>query len=1133
MNNPSVLLSPAKQALLERRLRGERGAEPPETLPIPRRDAQLETPLTFQQQRLWFLDQLVPGSASSNVDYALRFEYPLNVAVMRQSVNELVRRHEVLRTRFATTEGGPVQLVVRQLELDIPVLDLSGRTHAEREAEVGRLATVEARTPFDLGRAPLLRVKLLRLSDKHWVMLVTMHHIVSDGWSMRLLFQELRALYDAFAFGKRSPLPELTIQYGDYAVWQRRSLTDEALEKQLGYWRQTLANLPRLELPTDHPRPRLQRFAGATYIAKLTPRLTEALRALSQREGVTTFMLLLAGFQTLLMAYTRQTDVVVGSYVAGRTRSELEQLIGFFVNTLVLRSDLGGDPTFSEALKRVREVALGAFAHQDVPFEKLVEELAPHRDLSRNPLCQVAFQMFVTGAPRNGGSSESGPSLVEVERGTASFDLVCNVVEHGETLTLRIEYNTDLFEAASVLRLCEHYQALLAAVAAKPHLRLSEIELLTDVEQSRLAEWNAAASTPYPDEPLAQVFESVAQRHGDREALRGESGALRYDELNRQANRLAHHLRDLGVREGSVVGVHLSRSLEVTVVLLAILKAGGVYLPLDASYPSDRLEFIAVDANARLVVTSSRWREQLTLPVECQVLCLDEAVAEIAGQIEDNLGLSSKPSDLAYLIYTSGSTGKPKGVAVEHRQLLNRFAWMSRLYPFAADEVSCQRTPLSFVDSLWELLGPLLAGSTSVVVPDRTVVDVHAFVDALASQRVTRLWVVPSLLRAMLDTEPELGRRLPSLRFWVSSGEPLDTALLQRFRCHVPDAKLFNLYGASEVWDATWYDTSEYCAERSTIVPIGRPIQNVQTYVLDAKCHRLPIGMPGELCIGGAGVARGYIGHAARDDQRFAANPFDTSAGALLYRTGDRARFLHDGQLELLGRFDHQAKIRGVRVELSEVELALLADASVSAAAVVVQADEPTNPQLVAYVVPACGSNLTVGRLRQAIAKRLPEAMLPGVYIELDALPLTPNGKLDRAALPSTSNSRPTVEAAYVAPSTPFEQLLATIWADVIGVDRVGLHDNFFELGGHSLLLTQVASRVRSMLHIELPLRVFFEAPTVASLAEAAAAQASERAKLERAAELVLSLLRLSNEEVEEMLRERRAQTSEGSNDSE
>jgi amino acid adenylation domain-containing protein len=1056
----------------------ERPAAPP-VRAVPRHGSVF--PLTFAQQRLWFMDQLAPGNPFFNIDNTIPLRFWLDVPVLERALNEIVRRHEALRTTFRFEEERPVQVVATELRLHLPVVDLSTSPTKARMEEARRLATEEAQKPFDLAQGPLIRTRLLKLGPADYWFLLTMHHMVSDGWSMGIFLRELTALYQAFALRQPSPLPELRVQYPDYAVWQREWLQGAILEEQLTYWKERLADLPVIQLPTDRPRPAIQQFKGAYHLLELPESLTASLKRLSRSENVTLFMVLLAAFKAILVRQTGQEDIVIGSYIANRNRAEIEPLIGFFVNTLVLRTDCSENPTFRALVKRVSQTALGAYAYQDIPFTKLVEELQPERDLSRNPLFQVAFQLF--NAPTMPDHQIGGPAaeaVAEIERGTANFDLTVNMWESVGTLRAHFEYNPDLFEASTIARLAGHFQMLLEGVTANADQRLSDLPLLTVAERQRLlTEWNETAAASSFPESIGQLFELQVARMPEAIAFLGAGGSLSYRELDRRANQVANCLLARGVNHGALVGACLERSFELVIALFGILKAGAVYVPLDPAYPEERLRFIVSDSQVRVILTNQRLKA-LFPGHDVEILCLDEPITATAS--EHHVAVAVAPDDLAYVVYTSGSTGQPKGVIVPHQQLLNRLAWMWEAYPFEENEVSCQKTALNFVDSLWELLGPLLQGSPTLIVPDEIVKNHDEFIGSLAKHGVTRLWLVPSLLRTLLNFCPDLDRRLPLLKFWVSSGEPLPLDLWQQFQTQMPSRILYNLYGTSEVWDATWFDPQ--INQLPTVrVPIGRPIRNVTAYILDRYLQPVPIGVPGELHIGGVGVARGYLNRPELTAEKFIPDPFRKTPGGHLYKTGDLARYLPDGNIEYLGRLDHQVKIRGFRIELGEIEAVLAQHPAVRESTVLAHEDSSGDKRLDAYFVPLNGSAPGNDELRRFLQTRLPEPMLPSAFIALDALPLTPNGKIDRRALPAPDNNRPLLEKEYVAPRTPVEEALAAIWAEVLNLDRVGVHDNFFDLGGHSLLATQLVSRVRAALQVDLPLRELFEAPTLAEFA--------------------------------------------------
>jgi amino acid adenylation domain-containing protein len=1070
-------LTPEQRAYMEQRLRG-RGAEVPRTESIPRRADRGAAPLSFAQQRLWFLDQLVPGNPFYNIFDAYRLRGVLDRDAVGRALEAIVARHEALRTTFAVVDGRPVQVIAANQRVEIPVAD-SGVGRAEREKRAQEWISATARRPFDLGRGPLLVAGLLRLDEEEHVLLLTMHHIVSDGWSMGVFIQELARFYEEFSGGPPAALPEPPIQYADFAVWQREWLSGEVLEEQLSYWSRQLTDLPVLELPTDRPRPPVQSFRGREHSISFPKTLTEGLSELSRREGATLFMTLLAAFQVLLARYTGQEDVVVGSPIAGRTDVETEGLIGFFVNTLVLRGDLSGKPSFCEFLRRVRETALGAYAHQDLPFEKLVEELKPERDLSQNPLFQVLFALQnAPASPFELAGLKVTP--LPADSRTTHFDLEVYVGEEPGGLTCTFVYATDLFDAGTIVRMMGHYQTLLGAIVADANQRVSELAILTEAERRQVVEeWNQTEAEYPREKTVHELFEEQAERTPEAEALVFGEQRVSFGELDRRANRLAHFLRRRGVGPEVFVGVCLERSADAVTALLAVLKAGGAYVPMDPAYPAERLAFMLEDSGARVLVTRRGAGGRSGAPAGVEVVDIDEEAEAIARESGQKPHAAAGPESAAYVIYTSGSTGSPKGVVGLHRASVNRFSWMWRAFPFSPGEVCCQRTALSFVDSIWEIFGPLLGGIPLVIFSDEVVQDPRSLVERLAATQVTRIVLVPSLLRAILESEKELSRRLPKLWHWVVSGEVLTSELADRFGVELPGRALINLYGSSEVAaDVTCYDARR--RRPGEPVAIGLPIANSRAYVLDRHRQPVPVGIPGELYIGGDNVARGYWNRPELTAERFLRDPF--RVGARIYRTGDRARFLPYGDIQFLGRFDDQVKIRGFRIEPGEIETALTQHPGVREAVVVAREDLHGQRRLVAYVVGKEGMPGSID-LREFLKEKLPEFMVPSTFVALEALPLTPSGKVDRRALPAPEGDRPELQEAYLAPRTHTEEVLADVWAQVLGLDRVGVHDNFFELGGHSLLAMQVVSRLRKAFQRELPIRWFFEVPSVAQLA--------------------------------------------------
>ncbi len=1047
-------------------------------------------PLSFAQQRQWLLHQLSPDTSAFHLRAAYRVDGPLRVAVFERALNEIVRRHETLRTTFGLAEGVPVQRIAPALTLSVPVVDLRAVPDDEREARLARLVDEGVRQRFDPGQGPLLRVTLFHLAEERHALLIVFHHIISDGWSMGVFLRELLALYEAFAAGQPSPLAPLPMQYADFARWQQQALTDAVLKPQLDFWVDHLRGAPPvLELPSDRPRPPVQSFNGARRSAALPDDLAAALRAWSRKEGGTLFMTLFAAFAALLYRYTGQDDLVVGTPIANRNRVEIEGLIGFFVNTLALRVRLGENPTFRALFSQVREAALGAYDHQDLPFERLLEVLKPPRDLSRTPLFQVMFILQNAPMPvmRRAGLVFR---TFDIEAESAAFDLRFNVrVEEGRLWSL-VRYNTDLFDAATIDRFLGHYERLLRALVADPDVPVADLPLLAEDEAALvLGQWNDTAA-PYPAACIHTLFEEQVERTPAAMAVVADGTSLTFAELNARANRLAHHLIRQGVTPGTPVGVFMERSADMVVGLLGILKAGGAYLPLDPAYPLARLAFMLQDSRAPVLVTQrALYEEGLAEALRERPPAV--VYLETIPQADDEAGnpaVSVAPGDPAYVIYTSGSTGRPKGVLGLHRGAVNRFHWMWTTYPFEAGEVCAQKTALSFVDAVWEVFGPLLQGVPLVILRDEVVQDPVRLTGALATHGVTRLVLVPSLLRALLDAGEALQQRLPRLRFWISSGEALPSALVERFYEQCPESRLLNLYGSSEVSaDVLFYDTRGH--RPGEAVPIGRPLANTQAYVLDGRMRPVPVGVPGELYVGGDGLAAGYIHRPEQTAARFVPDPFGAAPDARLYRTGDRARYRPDGALEFRGRLDGQVKLRGYRIETGEVEAVLRRHAAVREVVVMIREEEAAGPMLVAYVALRTNDAGEVGGLRAYLRAELPAYMVPAAFVFLDAFPLTPNGKVDRLALPAPAPTRAEPAHTYVAPRNELERRLTRLWEAVLGVRPIGVHDNFFDLGGHSLLAATLFNRMRETMGRELPLITLFQAPTVAQLAAVLAAE--------------------------------------------
>ncbi len=1060
-------LSPAKRALLERRLGGRNGAATRQPVLAARTGGETAR-ASFAQERLWFLHQLEPQSVAYNVPRAIRIRGHLDLNVLRQSLNEIVARHDTLRTHFALVDGSLRQIVDEDVNSELRVIDLTDLQEDERARRATELIEHEAALPFDLSTGPVLRARVLRFDATEHLLLVMMHHIVSDAWSAGIFFQELTALY------RNSPLAPLSLQYADFAEWQREWLQGDVLEEQLRYWRSKLKDAPAvLDMPTDRARP-APTTRGASCTISISESLTRELRELSSASSTTLFMTLLSAFSVLLHRYSGEDDIVIGTPIAGRNREEVENLIGFFINTLPLRIDLANNPTFATLLARVKQTALEGFEHQDLPFEKLVEELKPERS-NRMPFFQVMFQY--QHAPRLVANVDELTFLAEpIESGTSKFDLSLGAYERDGVLKFQMEYSTDLFDEETIQTMLSRFTILLQSIVTHPELGLGQLPIMTDVERRQLVvDWNNTGEDFGPFENLQEKFERQVAQHPDATAVVFENEQLTFAELNTRANKLAHYLRKAGVDAEAPVAVFLERSIDMVVGLLGVIKAGGAWVPLDVSYPTERVAHVLEDSNARVVLTHEKWRAALP-ESDCLLVSLDSDWDQIENESAENPVTTATAESAAYVIYTSGSTGKPKGVVGLHGATVNRLEWMYRRYPFAPGEVCCQKTSLSFVDSIWEIFGPLLHGVPLVIFAEGVVKDVERFIDALEKSSVTRLVLVPSLLRAMLATGDGIGRRLSQLKSWTSSGEALPLPLADSFRQHFPNATLLNLYGSSEVAaDVTYYEVTQTGLPD---IPLGRPIANTQVYILDSNLEPAPVGVTGEIHIGGANVARGYLGRPELTAEKFIPNPFDP--GQRLYKTGDLCRFLKTGDVEYRGRTDHQVKIRGSRIELGEIQSALDTHPDIRASIVLAQDNASGEKRLTAYVL-SHDRKTSKRELRAYLTKKLPEFMIPASVVVLDEFPKTASGKVDRLSLPKPADLR----EDHVAPRNLTEEIVAGLLAEMLKVDDISISDDFFELGGHSLLIPQVTARLNEMFGVDLPLRALFDNSRVGELAAA------------------------------------------------
>jgi amino acid adenylation domain-containing protein len=1030
-------------------------------------------PLTFTQQQLWFIHQLQPGTATYNIPVAVHIPGSLNFSALINSLNAVIQRHEILRTSFTLVNGEPVQKVVEIVNFDLPEIDLQHLEQQQKETEIKRLSLEIAQTAFDLETTPLLTAKLLKLHPEKSLLLLTLHHLVGDGFSINILVKELSLIYQLLCISQPADLSEMPLQYSDFVYWQRQYLQDEVLGQNLAYWQQKLSgDLPVLQLPTDHPRPPIQTFKGARQKFVIPKSLTEEIKQLSKGEDATLFMTLLGAFQTLLYRYTGEDDIIVGSPIANRNRTELEQLIGCFVNTLVLRSNLGGNPSFKELLARVKKTAIEAYTHQDLPFEKLVEALQPNRDLSYNPLFQVMFVL-------QNQAIDQIWKTEELETQTSKFDILLSMIENEGELIGTLEYNTDLFNADTISRMIGNFQTLLEGIRKNANQSISELPILTSVErQTLLVEWNNT-QVEYPQFAcIHKLFAVQVEKTPDAVAVVFNNLKLTYQELNQKANQLAHYLQQIGVKPDTLVGICMERSLEMVIGILGIMKAGGAYLPLDPSYPQERLEFMLTDAQLSFLLVQPHLGKQLP-PHQAQVINVDKNWEKFDNFSELNPESNVQLENTAYVIYTSGSTGQPKGAINTHQGLCNRLLWMQETYQLTSTDKVIQKTPFSFDVSVWEFFWPLLTGATLVVAKPGGHQDVNYLVECIQQQQITTLHFVPSMLQVFLDAlEVE---NCQSLKRVICSGEALSSELQTRFFERLPKVELHNLYGPTEAAiDVTFWQCQP--SNNENVVPIGRPIANTQIYILDQQLQPVPIGVAGELYIGGLGLAKGYWQRAELTNERFIASPFET--GKRLYKTGDLARYRGDGTIEFLGRIDHQIKLRGFRIELGEIEAVLGQNPKVKETVVIVREDIPKNPRLVAYVIPHADHKISGYELRDYLQDKLPDYMIPSAFVELKTFPLTPNGKINRHVLPVPDVKRADLKQAYEAPNSQFERVIAQIWLEKLALQKIGVNDNFFDLGGNSLLMAQVNHRLREIIDCDISIVEMFQNPTIKSLAK-------------------------------------------------
>jgi amino acid adenylation domain-containing protein len=1059
-------LSPAKQALLEKWLHGQFNDDAPG---IPKRPLNSKTPLSFPQQRQLFLELLEQSTAVNNLSISLELKGKIDISSLEQSANKIIARHDSLRTRFSFGIGLPIPEVLSDIKISIPVIDLQQLDFSEQVSEARRLAEKEVLQPFDLTKSPLMRLKLYLLNkEKYWLLLIV-HHTIADGWSLGVFLRELMFFYGEITSGKNTQLPELPIQYADYAYWQTNNIREEVLSTSLTFWKKQLSGeLPNLELPTDYMRGARQTFSGGTYRFVLPKEFMESLDRLSREEDVTLFMILLTSFFILLHRYSGQDDILIGTPVANRNRPELENLIGVFINTIVLRAHIPGDLNFRELLQRIRNVCLNAYAHQDLPFEKLVEELKPRRDLSRTPLFQAVFNMQNSPMPVL-ETPGLRIGLMDIDRGVSQFDLTLIMSVSEKQCQGIVEYNRDLFEPATIIRMFQSFQMLLKDAITHPETPVSRLQLITKEEQHRIVNELNQTKLDFPREKcLHQLFEAQVEQTPVAVALIQDDITITYFELNRRANVLAGHLQTLGVGPGARVGIFMEKSFEIVEALLAVLKAGGTYVPINTSFPVERVQFILNDANVGVLLTNVDPGPLGNINV--QVINFNDKIPP-TKTVCSNPQTNISPEDLAYIIYTSGSTGQPKGVKVNHCALVN-FLWSMSIEPgIIKGDLLLTVTPISFDIAALELFLPLIVGATVVIVNNETTTNPFMLAQAINQYHVNIIQATPATWQLLIESgwpgEPGLKA--------LCGGDVLTRKLANQLLDRVDN--LWNMYGPTET--TIWSSLSQIKKDEGPVT-IGKPIGNTQLYILDAYLQPVPIGVPGELHIGGEGLANGYLNQPHLTSEKFIPDHFSYTTGARLYKTGDRASYLSDHSIEILGRIDYQVKIHGHRIELGEIETVLMQHPSIHEAIVITRTKTSGEKVLVAYFVPMNGKSPDAGELRDFIRKKLPAYLIPVGFISVVSLPLTSNGKIDRKALSVTEDIRLT--PGYVAPRNKVEQILASIWQDVLSIEQVGIHDNFFDLGGASIQSLQVVAHA-NIAGFRLSAESIFEYQTIAGLA--------------------------------------------------
>ncbi len=1047
-------------------------------------------PASYAQRRLWFFDQFEPGSPYYNIPMAVKLKGPFRYDILSKTINEIIKRHEILRTTFASIDGEPVQVISEPFELDIPVIEIQGEKENEIENKIYELARIEARKPFNLKELPLIRLTVLRVTDNENVLLLTMHHIISDGWSMGILVNEITTLYRAFYNGEESPLPELEIQYADFSEWQHEYLKGEVLQKQLNYWKEQLGDIPPvLELPTDRPRPNIWTNEGASFTEILQPSYVERIKQIGYKEGATLFMTLIAVFDILLSKYSGQRDITVGTPIANRTLKETEPLIGMFINTLVLRNKIDYDKSFREFLREVKDVNLKAFENQDVPFELIVDELQPDRDMSYSPLFQVMF--ILQNAPVNATIvPELELSTINVDMGTATSDITFSLSEGRNGISISVEYNTDLFDESTIRRMVRHYKNIIDEVSSNPEIHIKNIKLLSDEELNTiLYEWNSKNLKRPVETGIHQLFEKHASATPQNIAVVDTEKSYTYGELNEKANLIAHELRKYGAGPDKIIGILLDKSVDLMAAVLGVLKSGAAYLPIDPTYPQEKIDYMLEDSGTAIIITESV-NTELISGKNIKSVLIDDPVIKSGEGIIENLDLKIDDKNLAYMIYTSGSTGKSKGTMIQHESIVNAYlAWEMDYNLLTQARNHLQMASFSFDVFTGDWTRALCSSGKLVLVPRSMLLDAESLYRLMVKEKINIAEFVPAVLRNLIQYVEEKNLKLDFFNALIAGSDVWYVNEYKKIKSFCGEkTRLINSFGLTEATiDSTFFEADELNVADEKLVPIGKPFANMPIYILDDYLNPVPVGVRGELFVGGIGVARGYLNRPDLTAERFIPDPFSSLPGARMYKTGDVARYLPDGNIEFLGRKDYQIKLRGYRIELGEIETAIGKYRNIKDSVVIAREDKPGDKKLVAYIVPENKAEIDINDLRNFLLKHIPDYMVPSAIMILDELPLTPNGKVDRKALPQPGEDlfKEAVAVDYVAPRNQVEEVIAKIWSDVLHIEVIGIYNNFFLLGGHSLLATQVISRIKKHLGVDVPLRSIFENPTISGLAKA------------------------------------------------